>query len=356
MSEREAGRRTRLIASVGPHPARARGARVAWVAALLSLAPSARADASPTVQIDCADLDQDARAALEARALGILLVNGGLGELSLACNGGLALAAWRSDSGQLKTLGEPRAAQADALAARETTIEQLVDLAARLLPAPADTGAAAGASAAQDVPALAQSPAEDSAAREAPPAPLASPFDAFSERPQPTPPPSEAVAPAETFPALRVGAAAEIWDGRMCCTAGFVLGAAVPLSGALRLGTSGSFELGVSEVSGVSVRHARFGLDLELQNASWLAVSGGAYVSALWVEATNVVTPETVMSVQPVLALQTFARLPAGPHELAAGPVLRAYAKERELRVDGALVARQPAFTVGLTVELRIRL
>jgi len=342
MSEREPGHRTRLIAI-----------------ALLAFAPSARADASSSVQIACADLDQEARAALEARALGILLVNGGSGELSLSCDGGLALAAWRSGSGQLKTLGEPRAAlDSDAPAAQETTLEQLVDLAARLLPAPIDSSgtATAAPSAAVAVAPLEASPPERGAPPDAPAPALPSPFDAFSERPRPSPPPSESAAAADTFPALRLGVAAEIWDGGMCCTAGFVVGAALPVGARLKLGTSGSFELGVSEVSGISVRHARFGVDLELETASWLAVSGGAYVSALWVEAADVVSPGTLMSVQPVLALQMFARLPVGPHELAAGPVLRGYANERELRVDNQLVTRQPAFTIGLTVELRIRL
>jgi hypothetical protein len=62
------------------------------------------------------------------------------------------------------------------------------------------------------------------------------------------------------------------------------------------------------------------------------------------------------MSVQPVLALQASTLVPVGAHTLALGPVLRAYARERALRVDADVVSRQPALTLGLAVELRIRL
>jgi hypothetical protein len=174
--------------------------------------------------------------------------------------------------------------------------------------------------------------------------------------PSPSPAPSERAGPGLGFPTLRLGLAAELWSGDMCCTAGFVLGAAVPIGPSTRLGTSGSFEVGSSEARDIAVRHARFGLDLELQTSTWLAASGGVYVSALWLEAPEVIAPATLMSVQPLVALQLFTLVPVGPHVLALGPALRGYARERSLRVDGSVVARQPALTLGLVAELRIRL
>lgn len=357
MSEREPGRRTRWCS------ARLHSRSLAGAVAFAALAASARAEAPPVVKIQCPALDQHAAAALEARALGILLVSGGAGQLSLECNDELALAAWRSDTGELRTLGEPLAARG--VDAQRATLEQLFDLVARLMPAASEAVAAQAAAAA---PSEGANPPSTSAAAPltaapAPPPPppaatppLPSPFEEWAAPPSPSPAPSEGDAPSPGFAALRLGVAGELWSGAMCCTAGFVLGAAVPVSPSSRLGTSGSFEMGVSEARDIAVRHARFGLDLELEASTWLALSGGLYVSALWLDAPDVISPATLMSVQPVLALQALSLVPLGPHVLALGPVLRGYARERALRVDGSVVARQPALTLGLAVELRIRL
>ncbi len=327
---------------------------MAGALALATLAVVAQADAPPVVKIECPALEQEAAAALEARAIGILLVSGAAGQLSLECGSELALAAWRSDSGELRTLGEPIAAsEGDQQRALR---EQLVDLVARLMPAApeaaaprADAGAPGAATRAAVTPAEPSAPVTGGA-------PLPSPFEAWPQPPRPSPAPSERAEASPGPATLRLGLAAELWSGAMCCTAGFVLGAAVPVAPSLKLGTSGAFELGVSEARDIAVRHARFGLDLELQTTTWLAASGGVYVSALWLEAPEVIAPATLMSVQPVLALQLFALLPVGPHMLALGPALRGYARERSLRVDDSVIARQPALTLGLAVELRIHL
>jgi len=281
------------------------------------------------IGIDCAALEAERRAAIEARIRPDLLALGvHAGTLELACDGARASASFRAPGGATAHRFEPRVSDPALL------VDQLVALGTR-----------------------AAEP--ERSPEEAPPLPDRTPTRAKAEPAvievqAPEPPANETQ--RGRSPQLLVGATSELWLSDPRVALGLRGGGGLPIGSSVQLLGSAGFETTLSQPRGVGARHLLFGGELELSPRDFPTLALGAFASLMIFDAPREILPDNQASLLPMLSLRAGVPVAWQEHYLMLNAFLRAYERSRSVNVDGVEVLSMPVVTVGASIELRFDL
>lgn len=285
----------------------------------------------PTLHVDCGELGELGRAALEARARADLASTPrSTGAVVLVtCTESSAVVAWGPAEGGPRArrlaLGDDEATNTDAILDAIHGLSMETELPAAVPETPAPLAAGAG-------PAPAAIPFTP-AARPAPPARASSPH-----------PPSHRLG-------LLSGLRAELWQGDVGGALDGHVGARVPVSGDWSLFATAGFGPGVTSPQGIQAETLRAVVGVDRKLLTNVSVGIGATARVLFLQASRSAPPqsETVATVGLVASARYEIRL--GAEALSVGPELDVLAQPLAVDVAGAEVFRIPLFVAGLSVD-----
>jgi hypothetical protein len=342
--------------------------RAALAVAFPALLGPDLAVAAEAVQLEvaCAELTSEERAAVEARARTELIARSiDAGRLTLHCEATSVSAAYSPSAGEATELRELLSPEPKA------RVDQLVALVGQLLegtpgPAlgdgppppsaslPADEAAPEPGVPAQNAP-LEAAPAR-SATRTTESAP-ARPLTPSTTQPRASEPHRAAepsVAPHDASGTAQLfGATFDPWWSEIAGTAGAFVGAVVPLAERLGARATATVGWGTSRADDIAVRHLLVEGALEAELSPWVLGAFGGGVSALTFDSDTLVSRDSTTSFSPVAHLAV--RLAPGGRSawLTLGPVARYYFRAREAAVAGDPVLQAPRASVAFELEGR---
>jgi hypothetical protein len=281
-----------------------------------SLAEPGRAQ----LRVECAALEDEARAAVEARAEAEL-VSEPLpeGEVSITCTATTATVVWAPRD------GERRERRVD-LTGDQATIEDAILGALHAL-------------------------LFEEAHPPPPPAPVVEPVAPPEREPAPDEPPRETTAGRRIHVAGIVGADAELWHGDISVALGAYTGIAVSPWNRWTMSLLLAPEWGVGSAIGISAWGLRALARLDYALLSHVEIGLGLSGRSLWANATDATTSQLVGTSAGAILSARYV-LPLGPITLSLGP--RAEALARPIVVDFANseVFRVPSLVAGVTLDV----
>jgi hypothetical protein len=273
------------------------------------------------LRVECAALEDEARAAVEARAEAEL-VSEPLpeGEVSVTCSATTATLAWAPKD------GEPRERKVD-LAADRATIEDAI------------------------LAALHELLFEQAHPPPPPPPPVVKPVAPLEpEETTDEPPPPETPAPHRVRVAGIVGADAELWHGGISVALGAYTGIAISPWKRWTMSLVLAPEWGLGSTNGISAWGLRAFARVDYAVVSRVELGLGVSGRALWANATDATTSQLVGTTAGATLSARYV-LPVGPIALSAGPRLELLARPIEVDFAGSEVFRVPTFVAGVTLD-----
>lgn len=285
-------------------------------AATTSLAEPGRA----RLRLECAALDEEARAAVEARAEAEL-VSEPLpeGEVSVTCSATTATVVWAPRD------GEHRERKVD-LTADPATIEDAILAALHAL-----------------------------LFEEAQPPTVAPPVvePVAPPKPEPTAPEPlpETTAPRRMHVAGVVGADAELWHGDISVALGVYTGIAVSPWNRWTLSLILAPEWGLGSAIGISAWGLRGFARVDYAVLSHVEIGVGVSGRSLWANAADATTSQLEGTTAGATLSARYV-LPLGPITLSAGPRVEALARPIVVEFAESEVFRVPSFVAGVTLDV----
>jgi hypothetical protein len=297
-----------------------------------------------TFAIDCPPLDDDARAALEARARAdLVLERVREGTVRVACVGSVARVAWRP------VVGAPHDAQATLPADRPGAVDALLQVVHDVLvdvaavdPRPADTTPLAS------IPPTAPPPTPAPPASTAPP-PEPSATGVHSE-------PEALATPAISRWRVLAGARSELWSGAIGAALGADAGVRMVVSGPWRVAALAGPSWGLTGASGIHAWTLHVGARAELVPWRHLALSAGIDARLLWASGGSPAFAQSTLDGTTggaTVGAAYLARL--GPLDVSLGPAVEALLRPVIVQVNGQELFRLPTFVASLSLEASTR-
>jgi hypothetical protein len=294
---------------------------------VLSIASAGRADpAQISVSIDCAAVDDEGRAALEARARADLLVGPYHdGSLSISCHEGMGRVVWSRAGGQVRTrlrlLPRDRPGIVDGL------LEDMHVV-------------------------LSEDALEDESAAPAVPPAIVSPGPAAvltldGDRDKVA---VEATS-SRALPPVRFAASvhSELWSGAIGAAVGARAGLGIRLTGPWRLSLVGGPSWGTTSARDLRAWSLSTALTLDRDIGPQLDIGAGVVGSVLWANGSPHAFTEGQLEGETAGALLRAAyRAAVGPIELSIGPELEGLLRPVIVQVSGQEVFRLPTLVAGL--------
>lgn len=315
--------------------------------ALAALCAAGSARAAPArvgISIDCPRLDDDGRAALEARARAdLVLERVSEGTVFIACRESTARIAWRPSTGDSRdatvSLPADRPGSVDALL--QVVHSVLVDVVAST-PGPSLD------------PEVAPPPAPPPPSPPPPPE-LATPSAIPSDGSAGTSTPVERETPprrtSSRWRAL-AGARSELWSGAIAGAVGAQAGVRVGLPGPWRLAVLAGPSWGTTSASGIHAWSLWAAARVELVPWNHLVLSVGGEARLLWAGSTpQTFTQSQLEGTTGGAVLGAGYRTVLGPLDLSVGPSLEGLVRPVIVQVNGQEAFRLPTFVASLSLE-----